>query len=94
MRRTKEMLPQDCCVILLGYHVTAVPQYLEQIRHNMKCIPTYCNTVHELKGVGMKLNEIENVILLIHNLRHLSFHIFPPEALYSQFYKWSLKQKK
>jgi hypothetical protein len=24
----------------------------------------------------------------------LSFHIFPPEALYSQFYKWSLKQKK
>jgi hypothetical protein len=31
----KEILPQDCCVILLGYRVTAVAQCLEQIRHNI-----------------------------------------------------------
>jgi hypothetical protein len=31
----KEMLPQDCCVILLEYHVTAVAQCLAQIRHNI-----------------------------------------------------------
>jgi hypothetical protein len=49
---TKEILPQDCCVILLGYHATAVAQCLEQIRHNIFLMPNTSQCKHaSLLGV-------------------------------------------
>jgi hypothetical protein len=60
---------------------------------HIKCTPFYCNVTNEPNGRGMKTRFIMSHDQ-IYNSCHLSFQIFPPEALHLQLLKWRLSTKK